>query len=515
MKKIFLFAIILALTAVSVMTSSALASCYLDSLELHKSVIQKAENKVTDSHKTVSLWSPAYHFLPVDGWSGLFSGLSYFNGGYNLFYFNNPFAITDSKKYLGHSLSNDLLRWARLPISLAAVDTYDSGDLGAGSAIEKDGLFYLFYSGLQKDVNLTQKTVNLALSKDGVSFIKHANNPIISPPKGDFSQSKFDSPYIWMHDNRFYLLIASANKSGTESKLLLYRSKNLLDWELFNVIENPESESRIWEYPSYIEMKGFSGILLSYKDSQNSKNSQSVSYRCGIIPGTIDYSSGKFTQKGDFQFIDYGFDYYAPQISKIDENKYLVWGHLMDYQNNPNGDFITGAMPRILSYSDNKDNKIIVNPIPQFTSLRESKLSFKNFNVSHPAILKGFVGDAYEIETLIDLRLAKNFSLKLRTSDDEETVLFYDKVKQLFILNREKSGILLDGSRGVNMPLNNNCIKLHVFVDKSSIEVFINDGEAVLSSRIFPSEKSRNLKVSALGRAKVKYFNFYKLNIVQ
>lgn len=508
MKKIFLLLIVFYMTIIT--NNTAAASDYLQSLETHKALIEKAENAVSENTRPASVWTQVYHFMPDSGWNGVFSGLAYFNGGYNIFYAFNPFIQSPSVQYAGHSFSGDLLRWARMPVALAASDFYDSDGIGSVAVAERGNLLYVLYPGFNKIQTLAQKTINAAVSNDGVNFIKHADNPVIKPPKGDFSEKRFDYPYLWKHDDIFYLLIASSNKAETESKLLLYKSKNLLNWELFNVIEDSENESKIWEYPAYIEMKGMNGILLSYKEKD--KKSHEVLYKTGIIPGNIDYTNGKFVQKGNFQLLDYGFDYYAPQVQKADGGKYIVFGYLKEYKNNHSSDYISGALPRIISC---KNNKLYSEPVPQTASLRESRLSFKNFNISYPYVLKGFSGDVYEIDTLIDMKTAKNFSLKLRTSDSEETVLFYDKVKQLFILNREKSGVIISGAKGVKVPLRNHCIKLHIFVDKSSVEVFINDGEAALSSRIYPSEKSYGIKMSAFGRAKVKYFNFYKLNVVQ
>lgn len=38
-------------------------------------------------------------------------------------------------------------------------------------------------------------------------------------------------------------------------------------------------------------------------------------------------------------------------------------------------------------------------------------------------------------------------------------------------------------------------IKLHVFVDRSSIEVFANDGERVISDRIYPTQGSDEIQL--------------------
>ena len=88
----------------------------------------------------------------------------------------------------------------------------------------------------------------------------------------------------------------------------------------------------------------------------------------------------------------------------------------------------------------------------------------------------------------------------------------YDKNIGLLKLNRDKSGKGLSGEREVKLPLDNNILKLRVFVDKSSIEVFANDGVAVLSSRIYPDKNANGVKFFSDGQAKINELSFYKLS---
>lgn len=123
-------------------------------------------------------------------------------------------------------------------------------------------------------------------------------------------------------------------------------------------------------------------------------------------------------------------------------------------------------------------------------------------------------GDVYELETEIDMTKAQSLCIKLRFSPSQETVLSYDKNSKILKLNRDKSGQALTGEREVTLPLTDNLLKLRIFSDKSSLEIFANDGQAVMSSRIYPDKNATGIKFIAQGEAKINYLNFYKLKSI-
>mgnify|MGYP001851708149 FL=1 len=109
---------------------------------------------------------------------------------------------------------------------------------------------------------------------------------------------------------------------------------------------------------------------------------------------------------------------------------------------------------------------------------------------------------------------AQSLCIKLRFSPSQETVLSYDKNSKILKLNRDKSGQALTGEREVTLPLTDNLLKLRIFSDKSSLEVFANDGQAVMSSRIYPDKNATGIKFISQGEAKINYLNFYKLKSI-
>ncbi|HTG69297.1 MAG TPA: GH32 C-terminal domain-containing protein, partial [Candidatus Udaeobacter sp.] len=115
-------------------------------------------------------------------------------------------------------------------------------------------------------------------------------------------------------------------------------------------------------------------------------------------------------------------------------------------------------------------------------------------------------GDCYELEVVFRAEQAEEFGLKLRVHGDEETVLSYHQAESQFRFNRDKSGIGLGGERRTRVELKEGLLALNVFVDKSSVEVFIQGGEKVMTGRIYPGADSLGIQVYAKGSCSVVSF---------
>jgi len=103
-------------------------------------------------------------------------------------------------------------------------------------------------------------------------------------------------------------------------------------------------------------------------------------------------------------------------------------------------------------------------------------------------------GDCYELQISFVAREAEEFGLKLRVSNKEETVISYDSAEQVLKFNRDQSGLGPQGERRTGISLINGKLKLRIFVDKSSIEIFINEGEKVMTGRIYPQARCNRNK---------------------
>lgn len=194
-----------------------------------------------------------YHFKTKKGWINDPNGLVYFKGWYHLFYQHCPNYEHPNFEpmHWGHARTKDFLNWEELPIALYPDAPYDNEGCWSGTAIEKDGVLYLFYASIYTKLGHTQHTesVSIAYSEDGISFKKYEGNPVI---KGfnEFGAHDFRDPAITCIDGVYYLVMATGNMEKTKARLLLYKSENLFDWQFSGIMSE-------WDNCIYAECPSF------------------------------------------------------------------------------------------------------------------------------------------------------------------------------------------------------------------------------------------------------------------
>lgn len=155
-----------------------------------------------------------YHFEPKKGWMNDPNGLIYFRGQYHAFFQHNPYAPRWGKMHWGHAVSSDLIHWQELPIALYPDQAYENaGGCYSGSAVEKDGRLYLFYTSVSRRWGQTQ---SMAYSDDGIHFTKYAANPVIS--ENPLGYSDFRDPKVTCIDGKYYMVVGTGDKC-TASRL--------------------------------------------------------------------------------------------------------------------------------------------------------------------------------------------------------------------------------------------------------------------------------------------------------
>lgn len=491
-----------------------------NSILRHKNAIKYANEKLAAAAKNISekYWYPVYHAAPPANWMSNPNGFAYFNKEYHLFYRHNPFAPNLEKIYWGHMASKDLLHWSHKPIALAPTDNYDVNGVLSGSAIEKDGLLYLLYSGNYNTGGHKSQMVNLAMSKDGINYVKSANNPVVLKPPAirglKISGEHFRDPFVWKHGDCYYALVGTQNIPTKDGLILIYKSSDLTNWKFNGItaIGNKSEIGYMWESPALVQVGGVDILAISPQGIKPNGKSFLNKNQSGWFVGTLDYNTAKFKQTGAFGLFDRGFDFYAPQFIKTGDGRVVMIGWL-GMSDSPTPEAAEGwagmmSIPRELKIVN---KKVYTLPIEEMKNLRGQTVSLKDKVIENEKSFMQINGDVYELEIEADMAEAKGFTLELRASDTHKTVISYNKEKSLLIFNRDKSGKSLTGERETPLKLNNNILKLRIFVDKSSIEVFANDGEVVMSSRIYPDKKSTGIKFIADGKVMLKVLNFYKI----
>ncbi|TDX49224.1 glycoside hydrolase family 32 protein [Orenia marismortui] len=444
-----------------------------------------------------------YHVMAPVGWLNDPNGFIQFNGEYHLCHQFNPVYPEDKLIYWGHYKSKDLVHWEELPIALTPSEWYETHGCYSGSAFDNDGVLTLMYTGNVKDEEGNRETYQcLAITEDGINFEKLG--PVIENQPQGYTRH-FRDPKVWKKDGVWYMVIGTQTVD-LAGRVLLYKSNNSKEWQLVGEVVGSQlgDFGYMWECPDLFEL-GDKDVLLFLPQGVEAKGHlYNNIYQAGYVVGELDYETG-IMEHGDFKELDRGFDFYAAQTTIDDKGRRIMiaWMGLPEedenYAERENAWIHCMTIPRVLELSE--DKQLIQKPIQELKTLRENYRAYSNIVINNQEIeLEGISGDVVELIVEFEIEDIEEFGIKVRCSaeNNEETVISYNLADNKISLDRDKSGVGVKGIRQCYLEDNNN-LKLHLFLDRSSLELFVNDGREVFSSRIYPKKDSRSIKFFAIG----------------
>lgn len=446
---------------------------------------------------------PRYHFLPPANFMNDPNGLIQWQGRYHLFYQYNPEGPFPGPKHWGHAISTDLVHWSDLPIALSPTPGGpDQDGCWSGYAIAHDGAVAVVYTGVRGSAQLP--CVATSYDPDLVTWAKHAGNPVIAAPPPDLDTLIFRDHTVWKEDGTWYQLVGSgiAEVGGTA---LLYRSTDLIDWEFLHPIcvgdknrTDPIWTGLCWECPSFFALGNQHVLIVSVTDDQ-------VGYYAAYLAG--DYAGLRFTPQIE-GIVDFGPSFYAPQVFVDDSGRRVMFGWLREGRSEraqrAAGWSGVMSLPRVLSLLP--DGGLGMVPAPETQSLRRNHQRFDVTTISPEtsSLPDSVCGDSLELLAVFELGDAAECGVNVRCSPDgeEATVISYDSASQTLTLDARKSTLDEDATGIVSsarVPLSGNePVQLHIFLDRSVIEVFAN-GRACITARVYPSRPD-SLGVHAFAR---------------
>lgn len=426
-----------------------------------------------------------YHLMPPIGLLNDPNGFVYFNGHYHIFYQWNPFETKHGTKYWGHYISDDLVHWKQAPIALAPEDWYDKNGCYSGSAIVNNNTLYLFYTGNVRDDAGNRETYQcMAISSDGIHFDK--KGPIINVPEG--YTAHFRDPKVFYKGERWYMVVG-AQTTDEKGQVVLFTSTDLENWEFKGPLAGSDLNGLgdfgyMWECPDLFELERQDILIVSPQGLGAKGYEFNNIYQSGYFSGKVDYNNLTFDH-GDFTELDRGFDFYAPQTTVDSEGRRILFG----WMGNAEEDELTHpttshkwmhnlTIPRQLGW---RNGKLVQHPVKELRDLREHEVSYENVTLNNKQEVKlpHVKGNVFELCVSITEWNATGFSIEI----GKNTRMNYDKSTNTFTLERlsfaEKNKI---ESRHCMLQ---KLESLRIFKDTSSIEIFINNGEAVFSARVF------------------------------
>ncbi|MBE6650104.1 MAG: glycoside hydrolase family 32 protein [Ruminococcaceae bacterium] len=290
-----------------------------------------------------------YHYRPKKGWVNDPNGLIYFGGYYHLFYqycpnFEKPW---EEPVYWGHARTRDFLNWEELPIAISPDKDYDKDGCWSGTAIEKDGVLYLFYASI-KGENKDQ-SVSVAYSRDGITFEKYEGNPVIEAFPEDGCPD-FRDPALCYIDGKYYLVMASGHIPTHTARLLLYESDDLLNWKYSGIMKEWEN-CKYAECPSFVNAGSKQLLATSVLHLDLHHNFTAMYGR---------FEKGKFFEECSAE-VDKGPDQYAGQIFTDGKGRNILisWLPGWDYVGYADKDIGCFSVPR-----EFKEEKGVITAYP-------------------------------------------------------------------------------------------------------------------------------------------------------
>jgi beta-fructofuranosidase len=376
-----------------------------------------------------------------------------------------------------------MVYWQDLPIALRPTPGGpDEYGCWSGCAVDKAGQPFIFYTGAGTR-SYPFQTQCLALGSDDLlTWTKYGGNPVIRDVPVEAKQKQdFRDPFVWQEGDHWYMALASRIE-GTGGVVFLYRSSDLLEWEYLNpLLVDPYAEGETWECPNFFRLGDVWVLIVSYQPV--------VRYFIG------DYMDYRFVPEQE-GWVDYG-NYYAPLSFEDSQGRRILFGWLPEDRTKEAyveaGWAGVQALPRIVSLDSN--GRLIMRPIPEVEKLRGQHYHFSN------AESVDVQGGCLEIIAEYAVEGEQPFGLFLRCSPDgeEQAEIAYHPDKQQLVVNRERASLDTRTKLSQQAALLEveDRLRLHVFLDRSVIEIFAND-YTCLTSRIYPT-RADSLGLRAFG----------------
>ncbi len=421
---------------------------------------------------------PRFHLQPERNWMNDPNGPIFINGRLHMFYQHNPHEPVWGNMTWGHAVSDDMVRWRRLPHALHPDRPYDRGGVFSGCCVIHQGLPHILYTGVQPE------TLCMAVGDaEGMHYRKHPDNPILT--RGDRSLIGWRDPYIWREGGEYRMLIGSGDADGGFAEM--YKGTDLLRWE------GPEPFARaqdfgladvIWECPVFLREGDRGAMLIS------------------AVPASVvrtftgRYEQGRLSECTP-GLLDAGDCVYAPNLVRHPDGRWILYGWMRECgaeaARAAQGWQGMLTIPREMRF---EEDALCQYPAKEIDLLRVER-------IDHPEE----PGQHFELCARLDLRQGE--------------------VEIAFLLDESGRGVAVTlDAQGLALCKGGLCEKeetlraayaspegfcdLRLFVDGTAIELFYGKGKA-LSTRVYPGERHSGLRILERGGASVCSRALYRL----
>lgn len=475
---------------------------------------------------------PIYHHTPAYGWMNDANGLVYKDGEYHLYFQYNPYGSKWGNMHWGHSVSKDLVHWTHEQPAIAR-DTM--GHIFSGSCVVdhnnmagfgKDAIiaFYTSHKNLPGNHQRQQQCIAYSLD-NGRTYTKYEGNPVVTPFDG--LENFRDPKVFWYAPQNKWVMIVSADKN-----MRFYESKDLKKWSYMS-----EWGAGYGPQPNQFECPDFFEMAVD-GNAQHKKWVMIVNINPGFVyggSGTM-YFVGQFdghkftcdTAPNDVKWLDWGKDHYATVTYSNTPGRIIAmpWMSNWQYANlTPTQQFRSqNALPRELKLytADNGELLVSAAPVKETEALRNKATDLGSFEGEKQAKIDN--EGAFELDFDLQAGTTDKCGVEIANAKGEKVSIYYDVKAQRFVMDRAESGITefgnkvephqLDNAQSLKrykevtvnyhnafalgtwapVPIKADAHHVQIFVDKSSVELFVDGGRIAMTNLVFPNKPYNQLR---------------------
>lgn len=419
-----------------------------------------------------------YHITPPYGLLNDPNGLAFFNQQYHVFYQWNPQGTEHRNKCWGHVVSSDLVHWQRKGVALEPSEWYDKDGIYSGGAIVHDEKLYLFYTGnVIRNDGVKESYQCAAISEDGDKF--HKIGPLFEHPQG-YTRHVRD-PKVWRDRNGSWWLIVGAQREDLTGDTLIYKSTDLSDWEYQgSFLDHDHEFGYMWECPDLLQFAENDIFVFSPQGLPEAGEYYRNPNQSGYIVGKF-MDTGKFSGNlAHFKELDRGFDFYAPQSFKVNDRTIMFgWMSAMNEEAEravptiQEGWIHALTLPREIVLSN---GVLYQKPLSELQLLRLDGVHSKE-NIHKNGV---WMLPSLQVECIVHFsKLTENFKMIIRNAVEID----YDSVENSLTVWR--TNWLTNQREYRKATLANQLVDMQIFIESSSLEIYVNEGEEVFSLRYF------------------------------
>lgn len=502
-----------------------------------ENVIYESKEEYTEAHR------PLFHFSPDSMWMNDPNGMVFFEDEYHLFYQYYPDSTVWGPMHWGHAVSKDMINWEHLPVALypdslgyifsgsAVVDKDNTSGLGTPGNTPMVAIFTYHLAEGEAAGRTDYQTQGIAYSNDkGRTWTKYEKNPVMpNPGIKDFRDPKV----MWHEANKKWIMSLAA-----ADRIQFYSSPDLIDWTYESDFgQNVGGHGGVWECPDLFPLthEGKQHWVLLVSINPGGPNGGSATqYFVG------DFNGKTFTMKPGFAkalrpldqpnapgieafWLDHGPDNYAGVTfgNVPDRQVFLGWMSNWLYgQEVPTHPWRSAmTLPRTLQMRQVQDQLFVTSqPVQEVEKLRKEQKQVPDFNINQAYNLSEAIGTK---DSLFELSFTvvnvQPFHVKLANGKGEFVTIGFDTDKNRYFIDRTDAGEATF-SREFARPQYaerrvpaSDPLKMHLFVDVSSIELFADDGLTVMTATVFPEAPFTDVSFHAAQDLEVKDVQFYTL----